>query len=107
MDSGERLKDEEFGSDMIPVPAFYQQRFKCNPVASHGRRDDMCARFKAPGSLCNEIRKNGQARENAADNWQPLGFESIPPKTKPQTNTTEALSGPVLNILSQNTVIYT
>jgi hypothetical protein len=27
MDSDDRLNDEEFASDMIPVPAFYQQRF--------------------------------------------------------------------------------
>ena len=46
MDSDDRFKDEEFGSDMVPVPAFYQQRF-----TGHGRRNDMCARFEAPGSL--------------------------------------------------------
>jgi len=46
MDSDDRFKDEEFGSDMIPVPAFYQQRF-----TGHGR-NGMCARFKAPGNLC-------------------------------------------------------
>ena len=68
MDSDDRLKDEEFGSDMIPVPAFYQQKFARNPVVGHGRGNDMCARFKAPGSLYKEIPKNGQTRANAADN---------------------------------------
>ena len=62
MDSDDRFKDEDFGSDMIPVPAFYQR------FTGHGRRNDMCARFKAPGSLWHEIPKNGQTRANAADN---------------------------------------
>ena len=46
MDPDDMLKDEEFGSDIIPVPAFYQQRF-----TGHGRRNNMCARFEARGSL--------------------------------------------------------
>ena len=51
MDSDDRFKDEDFRSDMIPVPAFYQQKFARNPVVGHGRGNDMCARFKASGSL--------------------------------------------------------
>ena len=102
MDSDDRFKDEGFGSGVILVPAFYQQRFQCNPVVGHGRRGNMCARFKAPGSLWNEIPKNGQTEANTTDNQLILNL--IPPKTKPQTNTT--VSGLVLNILSQNTVIY-
>ena len=52
MDSDVKFNDEEFGI-WHDSCAFCQQRFKCNPVAGHGRRDDMCARFKASGSLWN------------------------------------------------------
>ena len=47
--------------------AFCQQRFKCNPVAGHGRRDDMCARFKASGSLWNDVPKNGPRRKKTGN----------------------------------------
>ena len=98
MDSDDRLKDEEFGSDMIPVPAFYQQKFTCNPVVGHGRGNDMCARFKAPGSLYKEIPKNGQTRANAADNQ--LVWLTTPQKQQRSQTKAAAPRGSGCNLFS-------